>query len=210
MIKENFWDSVKGYIDTRLNALDGTELKASLKTMFDEYSVKPVYEIRSQILTVFGMKSNIETVITYKPDIDEVNDQKDSIKKVADDIVNVAKAGGDLSNIDTVSNNIADVNKVADSQDDVTVVSNDIKNENHLKTVSDMITTGVAQGSVVWEPNHNGIQFMDKSSGTTNLDGSPLTEVVIPADKNAFAIDNYTVDNGVTLIIEDGAVLKVI
>ena len=170
MIKENFWDSVKGYIDTRLNALDGTGLKASLKTMFDEYGVKPLYEIRSQILTVFGMKSNIETVITYKPDID----------------------------------------KVANAQSEVIVVGKDIENENNLKTVADMITTGVKQGSVVWEPSHNGIQFMDKSSGTTNLDGSPLTTIVIPADKNAFAIDNYTVDNGVTLVIENGAVLKVI
>ena len=170
MIKENFWDSVKGYIDTRLNALDGTGLKASLKTMFDEYGVKPVYEMRDQIHTILGMKSNIETTVSIKDN----------------------------------------VNKVANAQSEVIVVSNDIENENHLKTVADMITTGVKQGSVVWEPSHNGIQFMDQTSGTTNIDGSPLTTIVIPKGKNAFSIDNYTLDDGVTLVIEDGSTYKVI
>ena len=110
----------------------------------------------------------------------EIGTNIDSVKTVA-------------NNMDTINNNVDYIKKAADN-------INDIQEVNHFFEVSEGISTG---NQLLGSGLLKGIQYLYNKT-------TEDTVITIPSDCNAFSIENLTLGNGSSLVIEDGATYKII
>lgn len=97
------------------------------------------------------------------------------------------------NNIDTINNNVEYIKKTADN-------INDIQEVNHFFEVSEGVSTG---NQLLGSGLLKGIQYLYNKT-------TEDTVITIPSDCNAFSVENITLENGSSLVIEDGATYKII
>ena len=204
----SLWDIVNNSIIFTVAPAEGAVIDIQVAT--SEESLGQLGSI-SNVDIVAGSIDNVNTVGNNLDKLDIVADNITNVNIVATSISNVNTTADYINNVNTVGTNISNVNTVANIDDNVTIVANDINNVNTTSTNIDSVNlvanaieggAGIGGGQFVGTGLIKGIQFMSQTS--------EVEDMIVVSGTNAFSVSSYTLANGASLTIEDGADYKVL
>jgi len=166
----------------------------------------------SDIAIVASSITDVQEVAGSIEDVNNVSDGMGLIYVVLQNMGNIDINAVHIDSIVEVSEHIGQVTGVAYNTDRINIVANNInpinvdaQNIEYIKSVANALTSGGSSSGGQYYGNGviKAVSYLSNSTVTNET-------ITVVNGTNAFAVDNITIADGSEIIVEDGAVFKVL